>query len=293
MIEIKRKGKNLFPLVTRDAFEYFRYDYGIRFYNNGFEGAWESGGIIIYIVGSKPIKVVPGKTYTFSFDAIKLPSLYGYGSTARYAAYEVAVYDVPGPFFSTANRNTRVPSINSNVDYWVPARTSLTFTAKDNYVCFRWDFWNSHGWIGNIQLEEGDTATDYEPPADEVLNFETELFSFNKVADSLENGILKKWWKKEIKTTDSSGNFTLSGYMPSTTVIVINNSTGEVKILDVGSTISTGWASTEVTVIYVSSSAVQEPDYDGELTFNAGINNIILPDCACAKITGTRKYLEG
>lgn len=292
MIEIKRKGKNLFPLVTRDAFEYFYYDYGIRFYNNGFEGAWASGGIIIYILGSKAIKVIPGKTYTFSFDAIKLPSLYG--STAYYAAIEVGVYDVPGPFFSTVTLNTRMYYVNSNVDYWVPARTSLTFTAKDNYVCFIWNFWNSHGWIGNIQLEEGDTATDYEPPADEVLNFETELFSFNKAVDSLENGILKKWWKKEIKTTDSSGNFTLSGYMATSKVIVVNNLNGEVKILNVGSTISTGWASTEVTVIYVSSSAtVQELDYDGELTLNAGINNIILPDCACAKITGTRKYLEG
>lgn len=152
------------------------------------------------------------------------------------------------------------------------------------------------GRLTEIQIEEGSVATDYENPnkISEIV-FDTELFGFNNVYDTLVDGKLYKYWNREIKTTDSSGNFTLSGYMPSTTVIVINNSTGAVKILDVSSTVSTGWASTEVTVIYVSSSAtVQELDYDGELTLNAAeINNIILPDCACAKITGTRKYLEG
>jgi len=266
MFEIKRIGKNFVENPN-----WYRYTGNIQFivFKNGFiaQSTDSNSGVI-----GLDIFLLAG-TYTFSTKIEKNTSGYPNWYIFRKKPFEV-IY---------RGGISKTP-VTLDIPY-----SGIYFVGFEFYR-----EGNGEIKIYDMQIERNDAATEYEKPSIKKVIFDIELFSIQGFSDYIENNYLVRQIKRETKTTDGSGNFTLSDYLSGTKAIVINNSTGEVQILDVGSTISTGWTNTEVTVIYVSSSAtVQELDYDGELTFNAGINNIILPDCACAKITGTRKYLEG
>lgn len=130
--------------------------------------------------------------------------------------------------------------------------------------------------IYDMQIERNDAATEYEKPSIKKVTFDIELFSIQGFSDYIENNYLVRQIKRETKTTDGSGNFTLSDYLSGTKAIVINNTNGEVKILDAAATISTGWNNTEVTIIYVSKTPeVIELPEETKLDLNNNINHFI------------------
>lgn len=146
-----------------------------------------------------------------------------------------------------------------------------------------------------IQLEEGASATPYEPPLENYIEANIELFGYNGVFDELYgDGTLVKRWQKEtgITVTSGAGTLTQSG---TGTAILIDESTGEVYEGTVsGTNISTSAPDGTYTVIYqLATPEIIDLNYDGELILYPGENNLILPDFAVASISGARKYLEG
>jgi len=193
-------------------------------------------------------------------------------------------------------RVTERPTADYNAFSSYPYYKTLSFSSSNPFVWLSID----QLYPGILDVEDiilSEQSTEYSPPRNGKIEFNTELWALEGIYEKIfeDNGQAKKikYFVRETKITDSSGNFTLSGYA-SGKCIVINGSTGEVKILDASSTVSTGWASTEVTVIYrISTPTIENLDYDGELLLQSGTNYITLPDLAVASISGNRKYLEG
>lgn len=133
----------------------------------------------------------------------------------------------------------------------------------------------------DIQLEEGSVATNYIPPRTDSITIPSaaELHGFGRVFNEWSKNKFTKRISRESKITDSSGNLALSGYKSGTKVIVMNNSNGEVQVLDAAASIATGWNSQDVTVWYALSSAPTiEAKASGGIYIYEGQNNVLSPN---------------
>jgi len=168
-------------------------------------------------------------------------------------------------------RVTERPTANYNVFSTYPyykttvapgQRGVLSFSSDSPFVWISIDQLNSGILsVENIILSE--QQTEYTPPRKSKIELDTELWGLNGVYEFLfdDNKQLKKIkrFERVLKVSDGSGNITLSGYQSGTKCILINEDNGETKIVDVGSTIATGWNNANVTVIYrVSTPTIEE-----------------------------------
>jgi hypothetical protein len=132
-----------------------------------------------------------------------------------------------------------------------------------------------------IQLEEGSTATDYEPPRNDYIELNQELFGYNGVYDEvLDDGTLIKKWNRETGRTVTSGSasVTKSG---TGTCILVNETNGEVYEGTVsGTSVSSSAPDGTYTVIYqLATPEISTVSFSGSgLILDKGDNNIILPD---------------
>jgi hypothetical protein len=125
-------------------------------------------------------------------------------------------------------------------------------------------------------------------------NVNDELFGFEGVYDTIESdGSVTKYWSRTTKTTDDSGNFTLTGYASGSNLIVVNNTNGETKILPASGTVATGWASVSVTVIYRLATPITGATFTGTVDLMPGENNIVVPKFGIISVKGRSKYLQG
>ncbi len=286
MAEIKAYNKNLWYKTGYDA-AYSSIAYFKSLSPNSFILSLGPSTTDVWRTAKFYLDVVPGKQYLFScrvtFLYVKQGSLrISFGSPAE------------GNFPSAYGAISQLATLGTfSLSY------SFTPTAPDLVVCFsktNYGEWTAR--VDEIQLIEATDNSDFEPTKIRSAQLNTELFGFGGLYDSImidgDKLRVHRFWKRETQTTDSSGNISLSNYSANTTCIVVKNSTGEVKLLTASSTVSTGWANTEVTVIYCSyTPTVEELTADGELTLAAGTNHIQLPDFATILLTGKEKYLEG
>ena len=148
--------------------------------------------------------------------------------------------------------------------------------------------------ISNLMLNEGSSALPYVSPIEDEVTINDELFGFEGVYDTIESdGSVTKYWSRTTKTTDGSGNFTLTGYASGSNLIVVNNTNGETKILPASGTVATGWASVSVTVIYRLATPVTGATFSGTVVLMPGENNIIVPKFGIISVKGRSKYLQG
>ena len=189
---------------------------------------------------------------------------------------------------------------SDNLDLWnsVVATSPITFTTKEVSVTTIMLFNNVSNTggltISNLMLNEGSSALPYVSPIEDETIINDELFGYGGIWDTWDSsGHLVKRWKRETKTTDASGNFTLTGYQAGP-VICVNNTTGEVQVLTAAATVSTGWASTSVTVIYLTASpTILENVYSGSIDLVSGDNNITIPQNGSMRVVGNTVYLQG
>jgi len=144
--------------------------------------------------------------------------------------------------------------------------------------------------ISNLQLESGSSPTTYELPTNGAIAYDDELYGFDGVYDTLdENGMLTKYWQRTTQFVDASGNVVLSNYKAGTNTICVNNSTGETKILAVGSTIATGWTNVSVTVIYQLANPVTVPTNKPRMLVTPGQNYVVTPQMSVVQLAGDAK----
>jgi len=141
--------------------------------------------------------------------------------------------------------------------------------------------------ISNIHLQKASQPS-------QSVTVDDELFGFEGVYDTIESdGTVTKYWKRETKTTDGSGNFTLSGYKSVSNLIAVNNTTGETKILAASGTVATGWNNANVTVIYRLATPITGATFSGTVDLMPGENNIVVPKFGIISVKGKSKYLQG
>ena len=141
--------------------------------------------------------------------------------------------------------------------------------------------------ISNIHLQKAS-----QPSQSATVN--DELFGFEGVYDTIESdGTVTKYWSRTTKTTDGSGNFTLTGYASGSNLIVVNNTNGETQILPASGTVATGWESVSVTVIYRLATPITGASFTGTVDLMPGENNIIVPKFGIISVKGKSKYLQG
>ena len=141
--------------------------------------------------------------------------------------------------------------------------------------------------ISNIHLQKASQPS-------QSVSVNDELFGFEGVYDTIESdGSVTKYWKRETKTTDGSGNFSLSDYATGSNLIVVNNTNGETKILPASGTVATEWASVSVTVIYRLATPITGATFSGTVDLMPGENNIIVPKFGIISVKGRSKYLQG
>ena len=211
----------------------------------------------------KTLALEPNVTYTFSFSIQE----------------------------SNASANIKIFSVWwDEYAYYEGASGSITFTPTSPTVYIY--IQNAHTsprafTISNIHLQKAS-----QPSQSATVN--DELFGFEGVYDTIESdGTVTKYWKRETKTTDGSGNFTLSGYATGSNLIVVNNVTGETNILAASGTVATGWASVSVTVIYRLATPITGATFSGTVDLMPGENNIIVPKFGIISVKGRSKYLQG
>jgi hypothetical protein len=134
------------------------------------------------------------------------------------------------------------------------------------------------------------------------LSFSGELHGFDDERDILlSSGTLTRNIKREEKDTDGSGNLALSGYAAGTNCIVIR-SDGSCQKLAASASVSTGWVSETVTVLYVLETAETETltpfvlvdttkHYPEKLELIQGENHILTDSILTYKVIFTPKYL--
>lgn len=141
--------------------------------------------------------------------------------------------------------------------------------------------------ISNIHLQKASQPS-------QSVSVNDELFGFEGVYDTIESdGSVTKYWSRTTKTTDGSGNFSLSGYATGSNLIVVNNTNGETKILPASGTVATGWASVSVTVIYRLATPITGATFTGTVDLMPGENNIVVPKFGIISVKGRSKYLQG
>ena len=189
---------------------------------------------------------------------------------------------------------------SGNLNLWdSPVATSpITFTTKEVSVTtialcnYRSD--TGGVTISNLMLNEGSSALPYVSPIEDEVTINDELFGFEGVYDTIESdGTVTKYWSRTTKTTDGSGNFTLSGYASGSNLIAVNNTTGETKILAASGTVATGWNNANVTVIYRLATPITGATFSGTVDLMPGENNIIVPKFGIISVKGKSKYLQG
>ena len=181
---------------------------------------------------------------------------------------------------------------SSNSDLWssVVATSPITFTTKElSVTTISIHNQRSTGGltISNIHLQKAS-----QPSQSATVN--DELFGFEGVYDTIESdGTVTKYWSRTTKTTDGSGNFTLSGYATGSNLIVVNNTNGETKILPASGTVATGWNNASITVIYRLATPITGATFTGTVDLMPGENNIIVPKFGIISVKGRSKYLQG
>jgi len=211
----------------------------------------------------KTLKLEPNVTYTFSF------TIQESNASATIKIYSVWMNDYA---------------------YYGGASGSITFTPTSStvYIYIQNSYTSPRAFtISNIHLQKAS-----QPSQSATVN--DELFGFEGVYDTIESdGSVTKYWSRTTKTTDDSGNFTLSDYASGSNLIVVNNVTGETKILAASGTVATGWNNANVTVIYRLATPITGATFTGTVDLMPGENNIIVPKFGIISVKGKSKYLQG
>jgi hypothetical protein len=98
----------------------------------------------------------------------------------------------------------------------------------------------------------------------------------------------------EEKTTDSSGDISITNYKTNTPVYIQKADKSAAKIITGSTTtLSTGWASTDVLVRYQLLTPSEESINMNEVALLPGDNDLNLSKGVCANIQGNKKYMEG
>ena len=189
------------------------------------------------------------------------------------ALVTISIYDASKTYVSTTN-----------------ASSPVTFTPESGTVYVYIQNTDSSPRIFSISSLHLQKAS--QPSQSATVN--DELFGFEGVYDTIESdGTVTKYWSRTTKTTDDSGNFTLSGYASGSNLIAVNNTTGETKILAASGTVATGWNNANVTVIYRLATRITGATFTGTVDLMPGENNIIVPKLGIISVKGRSKYLQG
>jgi len=228
VIRIENRGKNLIkgvPNVYRNA------GFGVQPYGYGVLITEDANGMLGW-----SLKLKPNQTYAVTFTVS--------------GTLQLKVYEQDFPF---TNLNTDIASSITQVDATDETK-SFTFTPTKPYV-----------WIGvyaggsvaipgsilsNIQLEEGSSATDYEPPRNDYIEFDGEMFGMNGIYDELHDDgtLIKRWQRESITITAGSGTVSKTG---TGTCILVADSDGVPYDGTVsGTSVTTGAPDGTYTIIY-------------------------------------------
>ena len=209
----------------------------------------------------KTLTLEPNVTYTLSFVL------------SDSALVTISIYDASKTYVSTTN-----------------ASSPITFTPESGTVYVYIQNTDSSPRIFSISSIHLQKAS--QPSQSVSVN--DELFGFEGVYDTIESdGTVTKYWSRTTKTTDGSGDFTLTGYASGSNLIVVNNTNGETQILAAGDTVATGWASVSVTVIYRLATPITGATFSGTVDLMPGENNIVVPKFGIISVKGRSKYLQG
>lgn len=188
-------------------------------------------------------------------------------------------------------------------DYWEGVRSvgwNSQEGSEDFGLSLEIDQSNSHFFLHSAYVTYMDGETQKKVVGG--LYFTGELHGIDDVRDLLEsNGTLTRNIKREEKEADGSGDLTLSGYLTGTNCLVIR-SDGTCQKLAADSTVSTGWSSETVTVLYVLEEAEAETlvpfvlvdttkHYPEKLELVQGENHILTDSILTYKVIYTPKYL--
>lgn len=188
-------------------------------------------------------------------------------------------------------------------DYWEGVRSvgwNSQEGSEDFGLSLEIDQSNSHFFLHSAYVTYMDGETQKKVVGG--LYFSGELHGIDDVRDLLEsNGTLTRNIKREEKEADGSGDLTLSGYLTGTNCLVIR-SDGTCQKLAADSTVSTGWSSETVTVLYVLEEAETETlvpfvlvdttkHYPEKLELIQGENHILTDSILTYKVIYTPKYL--
>ncbi len=211
----------------------------------------------------KTLTLEPNVTYTFSF------TLQESNASAIISIYSVSWNEYAG---------------------YDGASGSITFTPTSPtvYIYIQNSYSSPRAFtISNIHLQKASQPS-------QSVTVDDELFGFEGVYDTIESdGTVTKYWSRTTKTTDGSGNFTLTGYASGSNLIVVNNTNGETQILPASGTVATGWESVSVTVIYRLATPITGASFTGTVDLMPGENNIIVPKFGIISVKGKSKYLQG
>ena len=211
----------------------------------------------------KVLALEPNVTYTFSFTIQE-----------SNASANIRIYSVWGNYYAYYEGS-------SGSIVFTPTSPTVSIYIRNTYASPR------AFTISNIHLQKASQPS-------QAATVNDELFGFEGVYDTIESdGTVTKYWSRTTKTTDGSGNFTLSGYATGSNLIAVNNTTGETKILAAGGTVATGWNNANVTVIYRLATPITGATFSGTVDLMPGENNIIVPKFGIISVKGRSKYLQG
>lgn len=263
VVKIENRGKNLIDAVyygsvreTTGETLLQNQEYSPNYAIGSYQTQWHE-------VFTQPIYVIAGKTYTVSFEI---------------------VFNQIGYILLRIFESDTENFINGNAiiaKYIYDSVVTYTFTPSKKWIKIAMASGTGTVIFKNIQLEEGASATPYEPPLENYIDFNQELFGYNGVFDTLtDDGTLIKRWNKEIGITVSSGSCTLAK-SGTGTAILVNEINGEVYEGTVsGTSLSTSAPDGTYTVIYqLATPEISTVSFSGSgLILDKGDNNIILPD---------------
>jgi hypothetical protein len=197
-VEIQNKGKNLINLNTD-----FPAKWGDTDYSDNGNGLWRDGGVEAYEdapdlgtnaykIWSLPLWLKGGTTYTLSLYGEKLQPaqldrLFTYIKLHKLHTNDAAGGSQPSDAVTEIKVNE---SGEGNLDYqFTPSETG--------WYSILFDFWSSHAFIKNLQIEEGSEATEYEEPLEEKITISSPqgLHGVDGISDELnKDGTKTKRW---------------------------------------------------------------------------------------------------